>query len=85
LAPLEWAGQVVGVEVLLESRGWPGPVVGVGGFLLAEPFDVDRDRGQDVLDVCLGLAAVAAVAGSVSDGELGDGALGAGAEADAPR
>ena len=67
----------MGVEVLLERRGWPGPVVGVGGFVSAEPFDVDGEGGQDVLDVRLGQAAVAAAAGLVSACELGDGALGA--------
>lgn len=54
----------MGVEVLLEGCGWPGPVVD-GGFLLAEQFDVDGDRGEDVLDVGLGRAVVAAVSGSV--------------------
>ena len=81
MAPPERAGQVVGVEVLLERRGRPEPVVGVGGFLLAEAFDIDGDRGQDVLNVGLRQAVVAAVAGSMADGELGDGALGAGGTA----
>ena len=51
----------MGVEVLLEGCGWPGLVVRVGGFLPVESFDVDGDRGQDVLDVCLGLAVIAAM------------------------
>src|SRR6185312_1465729 len=68
----------MGVEVLLQGRGRPRPVVGVGGFLPARLFDVDGDRGQDVLNMRLGQPAVAAVAGPVSACELCDGALGAG-------
>ena len=43
----------MGVEVLLQGRGRPRPVVGVGGFLPARLFDVDGDRGQDVLNMRL--------------------------------
>lgn len=75
MAPPDWAGQVVGVEELLEGRGRSRPVVGVGGFLSAEPLDVDCDRGQDMSDVCLRETAVAAAARPVSACELGDGAL----------
>jgi hypothetical protein len=35
------------------------------GFLKAQPLDVDRECGQDVLDVRLGQAAVAAPASSM--------------------
>ena len=45
---------------------------------LAQAFDVDRDGGQDMLQVGLGLSAVAAVAHAVAAGELTDGALDAG-------
>ena len=45
---------------------------------LAEAFDVDRDGGQDMLQVGLGLSPVAAVAHAVAAGELADGALDAG-------
>jgi len=76
--PPDRAGAVVGVEVLRQGRGRPGPVVGVGGFLPAQSFDVDGDRGQDVLNMRLGQPAVAAVAGPVSACELCDGALDAG-------
>ena len=43
---------------------------------MAEAFDVDRDGGQDMLQVGLGLSA--AVAHAVAAGELADGALDAG-------
>jgi hypothetical protein len=45
------------------------------GRQLAESFDVDRDGGQDVLEVGLGLPVVAAVAHAVAAGELADGAF----------
>jgi hypothetical protein len=45
---------------------------------MAEALDVDRDGGQDVLEVGPGLPAVAAVAHVVATGELADGALDAG-------
>src|SRR5512146_249774 len=45
---------------------------------LAEAFDAGGDGGQDVLQVGLGLAPVAAVADAVAAGELADGALDAG-------
>jgi hypothetical protein len=45
---------------------------------LAEAFDVDGDGGEDVLEVGLGLASVAAVAHAVAVGELAEGALDAG-------
>jgi hypothetical protein len=45
---------------------------------VAEALDVDGDGGQDVLEVGLGLPAVAAVAHAVAAGELADGALDAG-------
>src|SRR5207237_562157 len=44
----------------------------------AEALDVDGDGGQDVLQVGLGLPAVAAVAHAVAAGEFADGALDAG-------
>jgi hypothetical protein len=50
----------------------------VAGRQLAKVFDVDRDGGQDVLQVGLGLAPVAAVAHAVAVGEFADGALDAG-------
>jgi hypothetical protein len=42
---------------------------------LAEPFDVDGDGSEDVLEVGFGLPSVAAVAHAVAMGELADGAL----------
>src|SRR5262245_34611584 len=48
------------------------------GWDLAEALDVDRDGGQDVRQVSLGLAPVATVAHAVAGGELADGALDAG-------
>jgi hypothetical protein len=65
------------VEVLLEGRRWPRGCA-LAGRHLAEALDVDRDGGQDVLQVSLGLALVAAVAHAVAAGELADGALNAG-------
>lgn len=47
----------------------------VGGFLKAQPLDVDRECGQDVLDVRLHKAAVAALASTVAVHELLDAAL----------
>jgi hypothetical protein len=64
------------VKVVLERRRWSR--AGSPGRQLAEAFDVDRDGGQDVLEVGLGLPAVAAVAHAVAAGELADGALDAG-------
>ena len=65
------------VEVVLErrrrSRG-----CALAGWELAEAFDADRDGGQDMLQVGLGLSPVAAVALAVAAGELADGALDAG-------
>lgn len=66
------------------GRGGPGglsAVVGVGfrrGPALTEAFDVDGDCGQHVLQMGLGLPAVAAVAHAVVVGELADGAPDAG-------
>lgn len=60
----------MGFEVLLERCGRPGSVGGVSGHLVAEAFDVDGDRGQNVLDVSLGQAVVAAPAHPVAVGEL---------------
>ncbi|MFJ8098504.1 hypothetical protein [Streptomyces griseofuscus] len=40
-----------------------------------DAFEVDRDGGQDVLDVSLGFAAVAALAHAVAVDELADRAL----------
>ena len=65
------------VKVLLERRRWSRGCALAGGQL-AEAFDVDRDGGQDVLQVGLGLSPVAAVAHAVAAGELADGALDAG-------
>lgn len=53
------------VEVLLERCRCAGPVDRVRWFLGAEAFDVDGDRGQDVLDVGLGHSVVAAAASGV--------------------
>ena len=65
------------VEVVLErrrrSRG-----CALAGRQLAEALDVDRDGGQDVLQVGLGLSPVAAVAHAVAMGGFADGALDAG-------
>ena len=65
------------VKVVLErrrrSRG-----CALAGCELAEAFDVDRDGGQDMLQVGLGLSPVAAVAHAVAAGEFADGALDAG-------
>jgi hypothetical protein len=47
---------------------------------LAEALDVDGDSGEDVLEVGLGLPAVAAVTHAVAIGELADGALDAGSD-----
>src|SRR5215831_13435423 len=65
------------------GRGSPGTRSAAGGcalvgWELAEAFDVDRDGGQDMLQVGLGLSPVAAVAHAVAAGELADGALDAG-------
>jgi hypothetical protein len=65
----------VGVDVLLERRRWAGSVGGVRGFLFAEAFDVDRDGREDVLDVGLRDASVAAAAHLVAVREFVDGAL----------
>ena len=67
------------VEVVLEGRWWSRGC-GFTGGLLAEAFDVDGDGGEDVLEVGLGLPAVAAVAHAVAVGELADGALDAGSD-----
>jgi hypothetical protein len=68
---------VVLVKVVLErrrrSRG-----CALAGWDLAEAFDVDRDGGQDMLQVGLGLSSAAAVAHAVTAGELADGAVDAG-------
>ena len=48
------------------------------GWELAEALDVDRDGGQDMLQVGLGMSPVAAVAHAVAAGKLADGALEAG-------
>ena len=45
---------------------------------LAEALDVDGDGGEDVLEVGLGLPAVAAAAHAVAVGELADGGLDSG-------
>ena len=65
------------VEVLLKSRRWSRGQV-FAGRQLAEALDVDCDGGQDMLEVGLGPASVAAVAHAVAVGELADGALDAG-------
>ena len=65
------------VEVVLEGR-WRSRGCALAGWLLAEALDVDGDGGEDVLEVGLGLPAVAAVAHAVAVGELADGALDAG-------
>ena len=65
------------VKVVLERRRRPGRCA-LAGWELAEAFYVDRDGGQDMLQVGLGLSPVAAVAHSVAMGELADGALDAG-------
>ena len=65
---------VVLVEVVLEGRWWSRGCALVG-WLLAEALDVDGDGSEDVLEVGLGLPAVAAVAHAVAVGELADGAL----------
>jgi hypothetical protein len=44
-------------------------------FVGVEALDVDRDGGQNVLGVSLGMSVVAAVACPVAAGELGDGAF----------
>jgi hypothetical protein len=67
----------VAVEVALEGCRWSLGGALVGGHL-AEALDVDRDGGEDVLQVGLGLSPVAAVAHAVAVGELADGALDAG-------
>ena len=65
------------VEVVLERRRRPRGRA-LAGWELAEAFDVDRDGGQDMLQVGLGLSPVAAVAHAVAAGELADGSLDAG-------
>ena len=65
------------VKVVLERRGRSRGYA-LAGWELAEAFDVDRDGGQDVLEVGFGLAAIAAVAHAVAVGELADGAFDAG-------
>src|SRR5690349_4052119 len=65
------------VKVVLERRRQPGGCA-LAGWQLAEALDVDRDGGQDVLEVGLGLSPVAAVAHAVAAGELADRALDAG-------
>src|SRR5262245_44812175 len=76
-SPGAQAFDVVLVEVVLERCWWSWRWV-FAGRDLAEAFDVDGDGGQDVLQVSLGLASVAAVAHAVAAGELADGALDAG-------
>jgi len=61
------------VKVVLERRRQPGGCA-LAGWELAEALDVDRDGGQDMLQVGLGLSPVAAVAHAVAAGELADGA-----------
>jgi hypothetical protein len=65
------------VEVVLEGRRWSRGCA-LAGWELAAAFDVNRDGGQDILQVSLGLSPVAAVAHAVAAGELADGALDAG-------
>jgi hypothetical protein len=65
------------VKVVLERRRRPRGCA-LAGWELAEALDVDRDGGEDVLRVGLGLPAVAAVAHAVAAGELADSALDAG-------
>ena len=65
------------VKVVSERRRRPRGCA-LAGWELAEAFDVDRDGGQDMLQVGLGLSPVAAVAHAVAAGELADGALDAG-------
>jgi hypothetical protein len=65
------------VEVVLKRRWWSRGCA-LAGRQLAEPFDVDSDGGEHVLEVGLGLPPVAAVAHAVAVGELTDGALDAG-------
>jgi hypothetical protein len=69
----------VGVEVLLERCGRSGSVGGVVRLLVAEAFDIDGDRGQDVLDVRPGCAPMAAAVHLLRVGRLVDRALDAGA------
>lgn len=63
------------LEVLLERGRRAGPVSGGLRILFAEALDVDRDRGQDMLEVNLGGAVVAVAAHSMAVDDLVDGAL----------
>ena len=65
------------VKVVLERRRRPRGCA-LAGWELAEAFYVDRDGGQDMLQVGFGLSPVAAVAHAVAAGELADGSLDAG-------
>jgi hypothetical protein len=69
----------MGEQVLLEAGRGPGG--GVSCFEGGEAVNVDRDRREDVLEVCLVLAPVTAAAGTVSVDGLVDGPLVAGAGA----
>jgi len=80
LAPPQGPGQAAYVEALLERGRRARPIGVTGGLLKAQPLDVDRECGQDVLDVRLGQAAVATSASSMAVHELLDGALGPGAQ-----
>jgi hypothetical protein len=59
-------------DVFLERGGLPLSLA--WRFVGVEAFDVDRDGGQDVLGVGLGMSVVAAVACPAAVGELGDSA-----------
>lgn len=74
-APGPGSRDVLPFEQALESRWVPGLPRWCWRQVGTDAFEVDRDGGQDVLDVSLVLAAVAAQAHAVAVDELADRAL----------
>lgn len=72
------AWDVVLVQEVLEGCWGPGTARFMGRGLLTEPFHVDRDRGQDVLDVRLVARRGSLAAGLVVNGFAGSDVMKAG-------
>jgi hypothetical protein len=68
------------VQEVLEGGRRPGRDCFAGRGQTAQALDVHGDRGEDVLQVGLGLSPVAAATHAVPMGELVDGALHSGAD-----
>src|ERR1051326_9026248 len=68
-------GDALPIQKLLEGGWWSGAAQFVWRCLLAEALDIDRDRGEDMLDVGFVATPVPAPAHTVAVNELEDGGL----------